>query len=130
MSRSRTALLYSTTAFLSLTYASSSIFKFSDLHHFDRYGYPLWFCLAIGVLEAAGAVGLWVPRLAAYVAFLLAAEMAGAVVTHLRIGERAHALFPISLFFVLIVVGAARYNDSRHLGRDSDSVGSARSLRA
>jgi hypothetical protein len=64
------------------------------------------------------------------VAFLLAAEMAGAVVTHLRIGEGAHALFPLSLFFILIVVGAARYNDSRHLGRDSDSVGSARSLQA
>jgi len=130
MSRLRSALLYSTTAFLSLTYASSSVFKFSDLHHFDRYGYPPWFCLAIGVLEAGGAAGLWVPRLAAYVAFLLAAEMAGAVVTHLRIGERANALFPLALLFMLIMVGAARYNDSRRPERDSDLVGSARPLRA
>jgi uncharacterized membrane protein YphA (DoxX/SURF4 family) len=50
---------------------------------FERWGYPLWFMLLIGVLEVAGALGLCLPRLRRWAAPALSALMLGAIATHL-----------------------------------------------
>lgn len=64
---------------------------------FEIWGYPAWFRFPVGLAEVAGAVGLLVPRLRPYAAAGLTLVMAGAVVTHLRIGEAAFAPIPLVL---------------------------------
>ena len=49
---------------------------------FERWGYPLWFMYATGLIEVVGGIGLLVKRLAALAAFGLAVVMIGAVATH------------------------------------------------
>ena len=53
----------------------------------DRMGYSDEFRIFIGLVELAGAVGVLVPGLAAWAAAGLVVIMAGAVYTHVQIGE-------------------------------------------
>lgn len=64
---------------------------------FVLWGYPAWFRFPVGAAELAGAIGLLVPRLRPYAAAGLTLLMAGAVVTHLRVGEVAAAPIPLVL---------------------------------
>jgi uncharacterized membrane protein YphA (DoxX/SURF4 family) len=70
----------------------------------DHLGFDVRTFGAIGVLELAGVVGLvvglFVPLLGLVAAVCLAALMAGAVVAHLRAGDRLAAAAPA------VVVGA------------------------
>lgn len=55
---------------------------------FGRYGYPEWFLIVTGVIEAFGGLGLLVglvfaPTLAVLGGLLIIATMAGALLTHL-----------------------------------------------
>ncbi|MDJ0654050.1 MAG: DoxX family protein [Xanthomonadales bacterium] len=50
---------------------------------FAGWGYPEWFLYVIAVLEAAGAAGVLIPRLAPYAAAGLIGIMIGAMYTHL-----------------------------------------------
>ena len=52
---------------------------------FEKIGFGQWFRILTGLLEVAGAIGLFVPRFAVYGASLLAIVMVGAVGFHLTI---------------------------------------------
>ncbi len=52
---------------------------------FERWNYPAWFRIVVGVIETAGGVLILIPWTATYAAFALAAVMAGAWVT--RFGD-------------------------------------------
>ena len=52
---------------------------------FAKIGFGQWFRILTGLLEAAGAIGLLVPRFAVYAASLLAVVMVGAIGFHLTI---------------------------------------------
>ena len=52
---------------------------------FTAIGIGQWFRYVTGILETSGAIGLFVPAIAAYAALILAAVMVGAVTTHLLI---------------------------------------------
>ncbi len=54
--------------------------------NFQKFGYGDAFRVFIGIVEIAGAVGLLVPRLAAWAAAGLVVIMAGAVYTHIAVG--------------------------------------------
>jgi len=50
---------------------------------FERWGYPGWFMVFIGVLEFGGGLLILLPRVSGYAALVLAAVMLGALVTRL-----------------------------------------------
>jgi uncharacterized membrane protein YphA (DoxX/SURF4 family) len=54
---------------------------------FAKIGFGQWFRILTGSLEVAGAIGLFVPRLAVYAASMLGVVMMGAIGFHLtRLG--------------------------------------------
>lgn len=71
---------------LALVFALSGVAKLAGLEFevqaFARWGYPLWFMVAVGLAEVAGALALLMPRLRALAAAALSALMVGAVATH------------------------------------------------
>ncbi len=81
----------------SVTYAITSSSKLGDPHHFDRFGYPAWLAVAVGVLEAAGAIAWIFPRTRTLAAIAIVPVMCGATGTHLAHGELAMAMVPGSL---------------------------------
>ena len=50
---------------------------------FAKIGFGQWFRILTGLLEVAGAIGLFVPRFSVYAAALLAVVMVGAIGFHL-----------------------------------------------
>jgi uncharacterized membrane protein YphA (DoxX/SURF4 family) len=105
-SRARPIVLWTLSILLALMFLMSGSGKLvdgkaSDGTRFDQefvhWGYPSWFRFPVGAAEVAGAIGLLVPRLRPYAAAGLVLLMAGAAVTHLRIGEAAYAPIPLVL---------------------------------
>jgi uncharacterized membrane protein YphA (DoxX/SURF4 family) len=105
-SRGRSIALWSLSALLALMFLLSGSGKLLNGttaggvrfdEQFVLWGYPSWFRFPVGLAELAGAVGLLVPRLRPYAAAGLTLLMAGAAVTHLRIGEYAAAPIPLVL---------------------------------
>lgn len=63
-----------------------------QIEEFQRYGYPQWFRVVTGILEIGGGIGLlvgllWRPELWWAGGLLLSGVMAGAVATHIRVGD-------------------------------------------
>ena len=71
--------------FLFTVFIRAGIAKFDDAsgwaRSFQRWGFPVWFRVAIGVIEAAAALLILWPRTAAYGAATMAAVMLGAIGT-------------------------------------------------
>lgn len=78
---------------------------------FAAWGYPEWFLYLIAVLEAAGAIGLLIPRLSPYAAAGLIGIMLGAMYTHLTHGEGF--LWNLAYIASLIIIGVYRWRQSR-----------------
>ena len=78
---------------------------------FERFGYPRWFRVATGAVEVAGAAGMLLgvlyPALAALAGMLLAAAMAGAVLTHVRVEDTARRMVPAASYLVLALAVVA-----------------------
>ncbi|WP_141575316.1 DoxX family protein [Actinomadura sp. WMMA1423] len=80
---------------------------------FEEIGWGQWFRYATGAVEAAGAMGLVVPRLAGLAATGLIGLMAGAVLTQLLVLEPAFALLPAAFAVVFAAVAWDRRAESR-----------------
>ena len=80
----------------------------AQVDNFAHWGYAEWFLYVIGAVEAAGAVGLLVPRLAGFAALLLGGTMLGAALTHLVHHEMKAVPIPLAILGLLAVVGYAR----------------------
>ena len=102
----RTIALWSLSVLLALLFLVSGSGKLANGEtaggmtfdeQFVAWGLPAWFRFPVGLAEVAGAIGLLVPRLRFYAAAGLTAVMAGAILTHLRIGEAAFAAVPLVL---------------------------------
>lgn len=76
-------------------------------HKFARWGYPEWFYMVIGSLEAAGGILLLVPALASYAAALLGAILVGAAAT-LVLHHESRVRAPLLWLAVVVVIGWAR----------------------
>jgi putative oxidoreductase len=71
---------------------------------FAKIGFGQWFRILTGLLEVAGAIGLFVPRFAVDAASMLAVVMAGAVGFHLtRLGGNPVPPIVLLLLAILIV---------------------------
>jgi hypothetical protein len=86
---------------------------------FTRIGWGQWFRYVTGTVEAAGAIGLVIPRLAGFAATALIGLMAGAVLTHLLVLEAAWALLPAALAVVFAVIGWDRRAETADLLRSA-----------
>ena len=80
------------------------------IRHFAAWGYPDWFRLVVGAIEATSALLLLVPRLAWVGAVAIAIVMAGATYTHVvRVPEEAgRAPFTLTLMACALVVAYGR----------------------
>lgn len=76
--------------------------------NFTRWGLPEKIYLVIGAFELVGAIGLLIPKTAAYAATGLILIMVGALFTHLMHGEVMMALMPIMVMLMLGFVVYAR----------------------
>jgi len=80
----------------------------SQVDSFAHWGYAAWFLYVIGAIEAVGAIGLLVPRLACFAVLLLGGTMLGASLTHLVHNEMKAVPIPLVILCLLAVVGYAR----------------------
>ncbi|MGK5551571.1 DoxX family protein [Actinomadura kijaniata] len=84
---------------------------------FAKLGWPDWTRYAVGAVEAAGAIGLVIPRLAGLAATGLVGLMVGAVLTQLLVLVPAWAAFPAVLGVIFAVVAYDRREETRSLLR-------------
>lgn len=72
---------------------------------FAHLGYPEWFMYTAGLVEVAGALGMFVgifsPIWAFLASLLLSAQMVGAVASHVRAKDPARRMIPPSVLFAL-----------------------------
>lgn len=80
----------------------------SQVDNFAHWGYAAWFLYVVGAVEAAGALGLLVPRFAGFAAMLLGGTMLGAALTHLVHHEMKAVPVPLVILSLLALVGYAR----------------------
>jgi putative oxidoreductase len=81
---------------------------------FAEWGFPAWFLIVVGVMELAGGIGLFVPRVSAYAALTLAVTMVGALGTHVVHAEWINV--GATFVFTLIFLALARARWSRAAG--------------
>ncbi len=114
----RSAVAWKTTGVWTLTVVLAAFFLLagglklrgapSQIDSFSHWGYALWFLYVIGAVEAAGAIGLLVPRMAVFAVLLLGMTMLGAALTHLVHHEMMAVPIPLVILGLLAVVGYAR----------------------
>ncbi|XRQ15210.1 DoxX family protein [Actinomadura welshii] len=90
---------------------------------FEEIGWGQWFRYATGAVEAGGAIGLVVPRLAGLAAAGLIGLMGGAALTQILVLEPAWALLPAAFAVVLAAVAWDRRAESRRVLRSLRSPG-------
>jgi len=114
VNRSRNILLWVAIGLLILLFTLQGGAKVMGAEHevvafTERWGYPLWFMYAVGVLELAGAAGLLLPSLRAWAALGLVGLMLGAISTHVRVAEWFALPLPLTaLAFALWVAWVSR----------------------
>ena len=120
-------VLWLITLFLALVCLRSGWLKVSGnifwVRDFQRWGYPDWFRLVVGIAELISFALLLVPRLASYAAGLFAVVMLGAIFTHYTNNETSRLPFNLLLLALsLVIVFARRPAFLRRLGevREAD----------
>ena len=75
---------------------------------FNRWGYPDWFRIVIGIAELTSTVFLLVPRFASYGASLFAAVVLGAIFTHYTHNETSRLPFNLFLLALSLIIASTR----------------------
>jgi putative oxidoreductase len=78
------------------------------IRDFQRWGYPDWFRMVVGVAELISCALLLVPRFAAYGASMFAIVMIGAIFTHATHHEMSRLPFNFFLLALSLAVFFAR----------------------
>lgn len=103
-----TALIWGLSILLALVFAAAGISKLLGVEQvmlpFERMGMPA-FAKVTGLLEIAGALGLFVPRVRFWAALGLSATMIGAIAYHLLLDPQ-QAVLPAIILFVLTALVA------------------------
>ena len=82
---------------------------------FERWGYPGWLRIAVGVFEVAGGLALLVPRLTVYAAAAVMAVLLGAWVTRFNDGRYTDVAW-LTLYLLLLSWIALEYRVLRWRG--------------
>lgn len=101
--------------FLALVCLRSGLMKMPNvpgvqfwMRDFQRWGYPDWFRLVVGVAELISFALLLVPRVAGYGASLFAVVMLGAILTHATHNETSRLPFNFLLLALSLIIVFAR----------------------
>ncbi len=101
--------------FLALVCLRSGLMKMPNvpgvqfwMRDFQRWGYPDWFRVAVGVAELLSFALLLVPRVAGYGATIFAVVMLGAIFTHATHNESARLPFNFLLLSLSLITVFAR----------------------
>ena len=78
------------------------------IRDFQRWGYPGWFRLVVGVAELISFALLLVPRVAGYGAAIFAVVMLGAIFTHATHHESSRLPFNFLLLTLSLIIVFAR----------------------
>ena len=109
-SKAKNIAVWVVSVLLAAEYAFASIPKLigqeEAVQGFRQAGLGDSFRLFIGAAEAAGAIGLLVPRLRMWAAAGLSIIMIGALVTHVRAGDTLAKMAPAAISLVLLVLTA------------------------
>ena len=93
---------------LAFAFAGSGIMKLTGAEelvgNFERWGYSSGMMYFIGVAEVAGAVGLLLKRLRVLASAGLIVIMAGAVYTHISVGEPFIAPLILAVLCLAVIV--------------------------
>ncbi|GAA2121105.1 DoxX family protein [Actinomadura alba] len=84
---------------------------------FAEIGWGQWFRYVTGAVEAAGAIGLVVPRLAGLAATGLIGLMIGAILTQVLVLVPAFAALPAAFAIVFALIAYDRREETRQLLR-------------
>ncbi len=94
-------------ALISLIFLFEGITKLLALQFqvdfFNHWGYPVEFMYLIGLLEIAGAIGLWIPKLSVYANIGLLGIMVGAFYTHISSGDQPQ-MFGLAVIATLLLL--------------------------
>ena len=105
-------VLWLITLFLALICLRSGLLKVTGnifwVRDFQRWGYPDWFRLVVGIAELISMLLLLVPRLASFGASLFALVMLGAIFTHATHNETSRLPFNLLLLTLSLVIAFAR----------------------
>lgn len=106
ISKAKTVISWVLVILLALVYLLISYGKLSGAAAplFEKWGYPAWFAIFIGVCELAGGIGLLIPKLTKWAILGLTAIMLGAAYTHLASGEGLAVIRPLIFMGVLWAV--------------------------
>lgn len=136
MSKSRIAgqiAVWMVTLFLVLVCLRSGIMKMPGvpgvefwMRDFQRWGYPGWLRLVVGLAELVSAALLLIPRLAGYGASVFAIIMVGALLTHATHNEFSRLPFNLLLLglslIVLLVRRPAFLKSQKKIGRPEQAA--------
>ena len=96
------------------------------IRDFQRWGYPGWFRLVIGVAELVSFALLLVPRLAGYGAGVFVVVMLGAILTHAAHNELSRLPFNLFLLALSLIILFARQpmllTKLRNVGNDRSDL--------
>jgi len=76
---------------------------------FEEFGLPRWSMTAVGLLEIAGAIGLWIPALSFLASLGLLLLMVGAVGSHLKVKHSVSKVAPALVLLILTAVYAVMF---------------------
>ena len=89
---------------------------------FQRWGYPDWFRIVVGIAELTSMVLLLVPRFAGYGASLFVAVMLGAIYTHATHNESSRLPFNLFLLALSLIIAFTRRPNFLHKLQKSENV--------
>jgi putative oxidoreductase len=101
-------VLWGVRILLATIFAAAALPKLAGVHSamvmFDQIGAGRWLMYLVGLAELAGAIGLLVPRLRAFAALGLAADMVGATVVNITVLHSAAVAFTVPLCVACVIV--------------------------
>ena len=108
----REMVLWIVALFLALVCLRSGWLKVTGnifwVRDFQRWGYPDWFRIVIGIAELTSMVLLLVPRFAGYGASLFVVVMLGAIYTHATHNESSRLPFNLFLLALSLIIAFTR----------------------
>ena len=108
----REMVLWIVALFLALVCLRSGWLKVTGnifwVRDFQRWGYPDWFRIVVGIAELTSMVLLLVPRFAGYGASLFVVVMLGAIYTHATHNESSRLPFNLFLLALSLIIAFTR----------------------